>query len=203
MATVNLYGWQRREILNALRDEFDAKTRKIENEIAAIPVIQPLYNARTTEAEREAVELLGNEWLNSYERAAVEIQTEMGNTHKWYTSFQKRHLPHGFEYGRPPNVLQPGMVGYDEIAALVDRRATIRKERETLLAAIEDVLYKATTLNKVRDLWPSVTQYLDQNTIAQLNAPVVKKPRVKRDPLVLSDEAKASLIKLNLTRSLK
>ena len=203
MATVPLKVWQRRDILDKLAREFNGKISKLDNEIAAISVIQPLYEAKTTEAEREAITLLGDKWLSYQERALVNIETEKGNTHNWWVNFQRRALPHGFEYGRPPNTLKPGMVGYDEIAALVNRRATVFEERATLLETIHNLLNNATTLNKVRDLWPSVTEYLDQRTIAELNAPAVKKTRVKRDPLQLSDEAKASLIKLNLTRSSK
>lgn len=203
MATVLLKVWQRRDILNKLSSEFGGKIYKLDNEIAAIQVIQPLYEAKTTEAEREAVALLGDKWLYYQERALVKVKTEEGNEHRYWVNFQKRALPHGFDHGRPPNVLKPGMVGYDEVAVLVNRRAAMLKERTRLIETISTLLYNATTLNKVQDLWPSVTEYLDQPTITELNAPVVKKTRIKRDPLQLSDEAKASLIKLNLTRSSK
>lgn len=203
MATVILYAWQRRDILYKLGGELTSKINKIDSEIQKIPVIQPIYEAQTTESERNAVEVLGDRWLNKTKQAYVIIKTEAGNSYTWYTYFENRPAPHGFDCGRPPNVLRPGMVNYAEVAELVDRRAAILAEKKALLDTISTLLQNATTLNKVRDLWPSVTEYLDQDTIAQLNAPSIKKTRVKRDPLILPDEAKASLIKLNLTRSSK
>lgn len=203
MATVILYAGQRREIIYKLGRELDGKAKKLEHEIQKISVIQPIYEAQTTEAERNAVEVLGDKWLNKTKQAIIMIKTEENNDYSWYTYFEERPAPHGFQYGRPPNVVRPGMVGYAEIAELVDRRAAILAEKDALLTTISLLLQNATTLNKVRDLWPSVIEYLDQDTIRQLNAPNVKKTRVKRDPLVLPDEAKASLIKLNLTRSSK
>lgn len=203
MATVKLTRSLRWHIINKLSSEFTARRYKVEREISATSVIQPLYNSAVSEQEQAAVEQLGTRWLNYGDRAIVKIKTKEGNTYSWWTNFEKRPLPHGFSDGVPPNVLYPGMVGYDAIEVLVDLRASIIAEGETLGKTIANLLENATTLNKVQALWPSVIEYCNQYTIQQLNAPVVKQTRAKPPVLELPDEAKATLIKLNLTRQTK
>lgn len=201
MATVRITNQHRYEIRNKIHSVFQAKIAKVDSSIAAIDVIDPIYNAVVSDEEKQAIEVLGSRWLQTQEFSLVQIKDEHGVIHAWTVKHKKTVLPIGFTGGRPPNELLPGMQGYDEVYELVNWKAHLIKERSDLLNTIDTLLKNATTINKIQELWPSVIEYLDQDTIRQLNTPHVKQTRTKRPELKLDDAAKASLVKLNLTKA--
>lgn len=203
MATVRITNQHRYEIRNKIHSIFRVKIEKVDNSIAAINIIDPIYNAVVSDEEKQAIEFLGSRWLQTQEVSLVQIKDKHGTIHTWTAKHKKTVLPIGFAHGRPPNELLPGMQGYDEVYELVNWRSHLLKERNDLLNTIETLLKNATTINKIQELWPSVIEYLDQDTIQQLNAPHVKQTRAKRPELKLDDAAKASLVKLNLTKHIK
>lgn len=203
MATVRLSNTIRYRILSSIREGFNANIQKTMRKIESVDVVQPLIDEVVSSEERHAVDVLGRKWLAPIETAIVSCKTESGASHTWYTKFQPAILPLGFQQGRPPNVLKPEMVGYNEVAPLIDHLAWLRTEHNKVEQSVNALLKDATTVNAVQKVWPSVIEHLDQNTLTELRRPAEKQVRKKPPPLVVDEATAASLITLNLTKNSK
>lgn len=189
-------------VLYKVSNIYKAKIQKLATAIEQVDVVQPLLNAVATPEEQKAAEFLGEKWINTTRSAFVNIVAEDKSTFSWYTNYTRRITPIGFGSGVPPNVLVPGMVGYDEVYELVNEIRSLEAEREQIRKSIHKLFREATTLNKIVEVWPGIKEYLDQHTLQQLAAPAVKLTR-KRTPLKLDDSAKLALTTLQLTKHTK
>lgn len=189
-------------VLYKVSNIYKAKIQKLATAIEQVNIVQPLLDAVTTKEEQKAAEFLGEKWVHTSRTAFVNIVAEDKSTYSWYTNYTRRITPLGFGSGIPPNVLTPGMVGYDEVYELVNEIRSLEAEREQIRKSIYSLFREATTLNKIIEVWPGIKEYLDQHTLQQLAAPAVKLTR-KRAPLKLDDNAKLALTTLQLTKHAK
>lgn len=202
MATVRINQSMLNDVLYKVSNIYKAKIQKLAIAIEQVDVVQPLLNAVVTPEEQKAAEFLGEKWVNTSRAAFVNIVAEDKSTYSWYTNYIRRVTPVGFSSGVPPNVLVPGMIGYDEVYELVNEIRSLEVEREQIRKSIHNLFREATTLNKIVEVWPGIKEYLDQYTLQQLAAPAVKLTR-KRAPLKLDDNAKLALTTLQLTKHAK
>lgn len=200
MATVRITNDIKWEIISNLRNKFNLRINTIDKEIQSFDVAQEIIEHYIPKEQRDAAQVLGTRWLHANSRMYVSIKTADERLYTWIVDIPQVFTPIGFVDGRPPNTILPGMKHHDAILELVNEREALLKERDTTQKQVEYLLSNTSTLNKVTEVWPSVVDYIHPKTRDKLKEPVVKHPRVKRGPPVISDDLKASLVTLNLTK---
>lgn len=100
----------------------------------------------------------------------------------------------------PHTEIAESNIDFLQIVALLVAKREIEKERDGLATTIDGLLMKCSTLRQAIEVWPTVLNFIDDETRAQYNKPVKARLKAIKEELALTDDTKVALIKASMLK---
>ena len=210
MATVRITPAVRETIHRALVAPYHQRITNIIRSIEADTQFGKLIYAESVpEDQAERARLLhkaNHSWVNVIDHIRVRIELDLGEGRRKLFNFTVK-LPAGITWPAPGD--RTRWSGETKIKStgnspsyefIKDRVWEIVKlqgeEQEIIVELIEKIVDKCGSLRQVEKLWPSVLNYVDEQTLSRYRAPSTRASRKKQlEEIEVSDKAKQLLVK--------
>lgn len=192
-----------------LADLFAERIANIEEQIHEMDPADRWYDENVSERQQRAITTLLEPppFLNTYSTVTYIIEAVGANICRDQTLLPPRPLPastrvHAWSEARQIRINPDTTpIFYSEIAPLLNQRAALIKERNTLIEnLVEGVLNRHTTLSKVLRVWPSALEFMPPEVVQRHNEKSAHTKDAPKGPVVITDDIKASLIAARLAK---
>lgn len=189
MATVRLTYNLKSEVLHKINELYSHRLQQAQKNINNNPVLgDKIYNNFVSQAEQNALAVLGKGWVNETERIAIrlDVQDKDGrNTGHVYTvTFSGlRPVPmHVASSYHPAVSVNTRHSCYTELLALHNEIIDIANERDELVTSIGRMMNQCGSLRQLLEIWPSALEYMPQRVITQHSAKTEKREKAEIVP---------------------
>lgn len=170
MATVRITADIRQYVTSKINSLFQDRIATKESELQHLDIALQVFMANVSKEEFEAAKKLNTtlKWVPEISFLSVVIEYEFEGI-KRKATFNVPFKPpvpapsrfHG--YGQPPWAVKPTLPCYSHAVQVLVAIEQLKKERDTLVAALSKVLTQCSTLRQVLEVWPTALDYMPES----------------------------------------
>lgn len=170
MATVRITSDIRQYVTNKINALFQDRITAKEGELQHLDIALQVFMSNISKDEFETAKKLNMDikWVPEISTLPVTVEYEFEGV-KRKVSFSVPFKPpvpapaRFREYGNPAWVVKPTLPCYPLAVEVLTAIEQLKKERDTLVAAIVKVLNQCSTLRQVLEVWPTALDYMPES----------------------------------------